>query len=112
MELSFRREQRGGEIVEILRVKNDKETYFKEQTSVETATSIMIVKDVFDVVEKTRHSQDAEGNSYDWYVVKNHYRIEERFTPEKQESVDLELEDHASKIGYIAMMSDIDIEEV
>lgn len=112
MELSFRKEYRGGEIVEILRVKSDKETFFEGHTTVETPTSILIVKDVFDVVKKIRHSEDGEGNSYDWYETMNHYRTEERFTPDKQDAMDQELEDHASKIDYIAMMTDVDIEEV
>ena len=112
MELSFRREYRDGAAVDVLRVKSDHETFFVGQTTVETPTSILVVKDVFDVVEKTRHSEDADGNSYDWYLVRNHYRTEERFTPEKQDAMDQELEDHASKIDYIAMMTDVDIEEV
>lgn len=107
MELNFRTNDDNT----VLRVKSDTETDFKGHTIVETPKSGITVTDTFDVIEKTDHKEDAES-SYDWYLVKNHYRTQERFTAETEEAVNVALEDHASKLDYIAMMADIDIEEV
>ena len=112
MELSFRRMVVGDRVVKVLSVKSDTETDFKDTTRIETAHSNMIVTDVFDVLKKIDHKVDEEGNFYDWYYVENHYQTQERFTPEKQDVVDGTLADHSAKLDYIAMMSDIDIEEV
>lgn len=40
-----------------------------------------IITDRFRVVEKYRSDEDAEGNCYDWYVIAEHYRYEDKFTP-------------------------------
>lgn len=39
------------------------------------------ITDRFKVVEKYRSDEDAEGNCYDWYVIADHYRYEDKFTP-------------------------------
>ena len=39
------------------------------------------ITDRFRVVEKYRSEEDAEGNCYDWYVIAEHYRYEDKFTP-------------------------------
>ena len=110
MELCFRKERVGGELVEILRVKSNSETDFTGTTRVETVNSIMVVTDVFDVIKKTNHAEDPEGNTYDWYYVENHYQTQERFTPEKQEDMDSQITKQRGDIDYIAMMADIELE--
>lgn len=69
-------------------------------------------EDDFTIVRHYQSKEDTEGKCYDWYEIKDHFRTAERFTAERAASMDQELEDHASKIDYIAMMTDVDIEEV
>ena len=53
------------------------------------------ITDNFTVLEKYR-SEEADGLCYDWYVIKDHYRYEDRFTPgicaTEQEITDIEIE--------------------
>ena len=110
MELCFKNEYVGGEAVTILRVKSGAETDFKGSTRVETKKSNMIVTDTFNVLKKTRHDTDSEGNHYEWYMVENHYQTQERFTPEKQEEVDKNMEKQRGDIDYMAMVLDVELE--
>ena len=112
MELSFGRRYIDGKAVTTVRVKSDKVQDFKEHVRIETMHGGILVTDSFDVIEKRSEKKDAEGNVYELYRIENHVQQEERFTPELQGDMDQELEDHRSKIDYIAMMADIDIEEV
>lgn len=55
-----------------------------------------VITDSFGIVRKYRASEDEEGRYYDWYVIKDHFRYEDRFTPgikaTEQEITDLEIE--------------------
>ena len=106
MELTFRNEKRGDDFAEIMRVKSDSETFFTGHTLIETGTSNLTIVDSFDIVEKISHKEDRAGTSYDWYEVKNHYRTQARFTPEKQEEFDKQRAD----IDFIAAMAEIDLD--
>jgi hypothetical protein len=39
------------------------------------------ITDNFDVLEKYRSEEGADGRCYDWYVIDHHSRYEDRFTP-------------------------------
>lgn len=56
--------------------------------------------DTFDVVEKYHSDQNAEL-CYDWYIIKNHYRYVDKFTPgikaTEQTITDLEIENMANE---------------
>lgn len=43
------------------------------------------VTDSFFVSKKTGGSEDAEGNCYDWYEIKNHNRSSDSFDPCKED---------------------------
>ena len=38
------------------------------------------INDTFEIVEKY-HSDESDGLFYDWYIIKNHSRWEDRFSP-------------------------------
>jgi hypothetical protein len=107
MELSFRTIQKGEDLETVLRVKSETGTDFTGHTTVETTSSIIVTTDTFNVVKKTDSKVDSAGIFYDWYIVKDHYRSESRFTLDREE----ELKKQRSDIDYVALMADIDLEE-
>lgn len=54
------------------------------------------ITDTFKAVRKYRTEEDEEGRCYDWYEITDHYRYEDKFTPQigktEQEITDLEIE--------------------
>lgn len=53
------------------------------------------ITDSFTVIRLYRSATDAEGNCYDWYMIKDHYRYTDKFTPgigaTEQEITELEI---------------------
>jgi len=45
------------------------------------------ISDTCFVVKKIRTAEDSEGNCYDWYEIKGHYRNIDYFTPVKDEVI-------------------------
>lgn len=43
-----------------------------------------IFTDNFTVIEKYRSDEDTDGNCYDWYIITNHNRYVDNFTPAKE----------------------------
>lgn len=111
MELSFSTRYIDGKPATTVRVKSDKVQDLKGHARIETMNGRILVTDSFDVIEKRSEKKDAEGNVYELYRIENHVQQEERFTPEKQEEVDKSMEKQRADIDFIAMVSDIDLEE-
>lgn len=42
------------------------------------------ITDSFKVVEHYKAAKDGEGNCYDFYIIEEHYRSEDKFTPQKK----------------------------
>lgn len=40
-----------------------------------------VITDRFRVMGKYQSDDDADGNAYDWYMISDHYRYEDRYTP-------------------------------
>lgn len=107
MELSFGRRPDGKSYV---RVKGKAHTDFTGQVRIETPYSNMTVTDTFDAISRYQTKDDEEGNTYDWYLIENHYRTQERFTPTCQKEMDSALVKQRGDIDYMAMMLDVDLE--
>lgn len=112
MEYVFGTKETAEGVVEILKTVGDTHSNLIGRQSVIREYTDKTYEDVFTVTRLYQTKEDIEGKCYDWYEIKDHFRTAERFTAERAESMDQELEDHASKIDYIAMMTDVDIEEV
>lgn len=40
-----------------------------------------IITDVFNIVRKYQSKKDKAGNCYDWYIIDNHFRYIDKYTP-------------------------------
>lgn len=68
-----------------------------------------IITDRFRVVEKYRSDEDTEGNCYDWYVIAEHYRYEDKFTPV---SGSLKQMNEATSIAFVTLAESGSIDDV
>ena len=112
MEYVFGTKETAEGVVEILKTVGDTNAILTGRQSVIREYTDKTYEDTFTIVRLYQQKKDIEGKCYHWYEIKDHFRTAERFTAERAEAMDQELENHASKIDYIAMMTDIDIEEV
>lgn len=78
MEYVFGRNESG---LEILKTIGEKHTEFKDDVTVVREYSDNHFTDSFTIVEKYKSAENAEGVCYDWYVIKDHYRYGDKFTP-------------------------------
>ena len=108
MELSFGRRAEDGK--PYVRVKSNHHTDFAGQVRIETPHSNMTVTDTFEALSRYQTKDDAEGNTYDWYLITDHYQTQERFTPTCQKQMDSALVKQRGDIDYMAMMLDVDLE--
>lgn len=46
------------------------------------------ITDVFRISEHYQTDEDAEGNCYDWYIIADHWRNVDKFTPVKEEAAE------------------------
>ena len=90
--------------VETLKTKGSTHTDLKGFHQIERKYPDQTITDHFYVVRKIHSSEDAEGTCYDWYEIDKHYRITDKSASLK--------EDLQAQIDYIAMMTDVDFEEV
>lgn len=67
------------------------------------------IYDTFTVEKKYQSLVDPEGNCYDWYIIADHFRYEDKFTPGigqyEQELTDIEI----TQIEQDQMITDHDI---
>ena len=81
MEYVFGSRERSGVIQDILKTKADKHTNLSGNVEVERKYDDSIITDSFTIVNKYQSKKDKAGNCYDWYVITNHYRYIDRYTP-------------------------------
>lgn len=81
MEYVFGSRERGGVIQDILKTKADKHTSLSGNVEVERKYDDSIITDSFTIVNKYQSKKDKAGNCYDWYVIANHYRYIDKYTP-------------------------------
>ena len=95
MQYIFGTVRRKGEIFDNVKTVGETHSDLSGKVSVTQKYSDCDYTDVFDVVEKY-HSDENSENCYDWYVIKNHYRYIDKFTPgikdTEQTITDLEIE--------------------
>lgn len=99
MQYIYGKVKRGGVEFENVKTVGDSHSDLKGSQSITRKYDDSYITDNFEVVEKYRSEEveDAEGVLfYDWYLIKNHYRYEDKFTPgigaTEQEITDLEIE--------------------
>ena len=80
--------------VKILKTKSDKHTNLTGFQSIEQVYPDQIITDNFRILYKLFSKEDIEGNCYDWYVIDNHYRLQDKTKPiiENLENTRLDLE--------------------
>lgn len=83
MEYTFGRRIQKNVITEIVRTKDTQHSDLSGYISLERKYSDSIITDSFNVASKYLSKEDSEGNCYDWYVISNHYRYIDKYTPDK-----------------------------
>lgn len=63
------------------------------------------ITDKFRIVKKYQSSKDAEGNCYDWYIIDNHYRFTDKWTPSKA-AIEGEIGENQNAIFDVADLAD------
>lgn len=101
MEYVFGSIRRRGRIVENVKTVGESHSNLKGRLTVKREYPDCIIEDSFSVVDHYLTAEDSSGKCYDFYEIEGHYRMIDRFTPQK--------EDIEAKIEFVAMMSDIDI---
>ena len=98
MEYSFGTIYRYNEFFETVRTKSKigEERDLKGFETVERKFDDSIITDTFIVLEKYCTKEDSEGYVYNWYIIKEHNREIDRFTPRikntEMEITDLEIQ--------------------
>ena len=85
MEYVFGTTTRNGVEVKNLKTVGDSHSNFTGSISVTREFSSAEYTDNFTVIEKYRSEEDSDGKCYDWYVIKDHNRYVDKFTPVKAE---------------------------
>lgn len=81
MEYIFGTTRRHGTDYDGLKTINSSHTSLKGEVSVERIFPDSIITDTFIIVEKFMAKEDSEGNCYDWYIIKDHYRYIDKYSP-------------------------------
>lgn len=102
MDYIFGTVRKYGKPVEIVKTVGEKHSDLKGRVTVKREYSDRVIEDTFTVTEKYE-SKESGTKCYDWYFIEAHSRDTDRFMPQK--------EDIDSKIDYIAMMADIEMED-
>ena len=79
MEYVFGIRERCGVIEDILKTKGSFHSNLKGAVQLERVYDDARYYDSFKVERKYKSKIDAEGNCYDWYVIKEHYRYIDKF---------------------------------
>lgn len=64
-----------------LKTVGDTHTDLKGITAIERKYTDAVITDYFNVIKKYRTKEDDEGRCYDWYLINEHYRDTDKFTP-------------------------------
>lgn len=96
MEYVFGSRERHGVVEDILKTKGDKHSNLSGSAEVERQYEDCIITDVFNIVRKYQSKKDKAGNCYDWYIIDNHFRYIDKYTPnigKVEERIDGEISD-------------------
>lgn len=74
-----------GKLEQILKTKGEHPSNLSGNNQVQRKFSDSIITDEFTVKEKYLSKVDTEGNHYDWYIIKDHSRYIDYFTPMKEQ---------------------------
>lgn len=112
MQYIFGTIKRLGKLVHILKTVGDEHTALTGANSVERKYSDSIITDNFVVKEKYLSKTDAEGRCYDWYIITDHYRYIDYFTPmrDKINTDIIETQDALIEVDDDRLQAQADIE--
>lgn len=85
MEYVFGHARKSGKIVDILKTVNSEHTNLNGTNIIERKLPACVIVDGFVVKEKYLSKTDTVGKCYDWYIITNHYRYIDYFTPMKEQ---------------------------
>lgn len=85
MEYVFGNIKRFGKLVNILKTMGEEHTNLAGVNQIERKYPDSIIIDTFVVKEKFLSKIDAEGNCYDWYIITDHSRYIDYFTPLREQ---------------------------
>lgn len=83
MEYTFGKRIQDNITTEMVKTKDTKHSDLKGSITIERRYPDNIITDVFDVRSKYLSKEDSEGNCYDWYIIDNHYRYMDKYSPDK-----------------------------
>ncbi|MBQ9505425.1 MAG: hypothetical protein IJU93_10515 [Lachnospiraceae bacterium] len=81
MEYVFGEVKRNGIVYDAVKTKDRMHSDLAGTCQVKRSFDNAVIYDRFSIVEKYWSQEDEEGNCYDSYVIKDHYRYEDKFTP-------------------------------
>lgn len=85
MEYIFGNIKRRGKLVHVLKTIGEEHSNLIGANQIERKYPDSIILDEFVVKEKYLSKRDAEGHCYDWYIITDHYRYIDYFTPLKEQ---------------------------
>lgn len=81
MEYIFGEVTRNGIVREGLKTKGNAHSDLEGIVDIRRDYSDSIIYDKFRIVEKYKSQIDEQGICYDWYIIADHYRYEDKYTP-------------------------------
>lgn len=81
MEYVFGSARRNGHVYEAVKTKGEAHSNLEGVVQIKRQYDDSVIYDKFKVIEKFRSKKDEEGNCYDWYTISDHYRYEDKYTP-------------------------------
>lgn len=85
MEYIFGQIKRKGRIIDVLKTVGETHTDLKDNHIIERKYADSIITDGFYVVDHYLSKDGADGKCYDWYILKDHSRYIDYFTPLKEQ---------------------------
>lgn len=85
MEYIFGNTKLHRQLTHILKTVGDKHTNLTGANQIERKYSDSIITDEFVVKEKYLSKTDLAGRCYDWYIITDHYRYIDYFTPMREQ---------------------------
>lgn len=81
MEYVFGSREHGGVINEVLKTIGTEHSNLSGQVIIKREYVDSHITDSFIVMEHYASKEDPSGQCYDWYTINNHYRYEDKYTP-------------------------------
>ena len=82
MEYIFGTVRKNGVIYDNLKTVGDIHTDFSGSISIVRKFSDNIITDNAKILKHYHSATDDDGKCYDWYIISDHYKIEDKFTPQ------------------------------